>query len=794
MKISERTLKVLEYDKIIEMLASCAPTEGGKDAARALMPTDDFELVLSRQRKTTDAKRLISYKGMPPFGSAPAVSDSVGRAEKGATLSPRELMQIAKLFTSARQLYEYISVEKDFETSLDEIFLRLIPNKYLENKINSAIISEDMIADEASSALADIRRKIRNTNNKIRETLQKYVTGAGSRYLQENIVTMRNGRYVVPVKIEYKNEVKGLVHDTSASGSTVFVEPAAVLEANNELRVLESKEEREIERILSELSAECGAVCNSCILNFRNITELSLYFACAQLSFDMKAEMPKITDERTISLSRARHPLINRERVVPITVDMSSGFDTMVITGPNTGGKTVTLKTLGLSVLMVQSGLHIPAGEDSLLGVFDSVFADIGDEQSIEQSLSTFSAHMVNIISIIKDCGERSLVLFDELGAGTDPVEGAALATAILENVREKGALTAATTHYAELKAYALDTEGVCNASCEFDVETLKPTYRLIMGTPGKSNAFAIAGKLGLPESIIDRAGDLVSGDSKRFELVIEKLEENRIAAERNKEETRKQREEIERLKNEYEKKIKQEREQSKKALADAEEKARRTIESAKASVEFVLDKLDKLRREKAEELSQAEYNKRKKDMRGAVNAIQFQYEADADGDDGYVLPRPLVKGDEVKMQGISHLGILLENPDKSGNVRVQFGQVVTKTKAANLRLIEKESGKKAVGKKKSDTSTVNIKVDRSFKPELDLRGMMTDDAWFKTDKYIDDAVVAGIRQVRIIHGKGTGALKNYLWSWFKTDRRIASFRLGAYGEGDAGVTVLELK
>ncbi len=794
MKISERTLKVLEYDKIIEMLASCAPTEGGKDSARALMPTDDFELVLSRQRKTTDAKRLISYKGMPPFGSAPAVSDSVGRAEKGATLSPRELMQIAKLFTSARQLHEYISVEKDFETSLDEIFLRLIPNKYLENKINSAIISEDMIADEASSVLADIRRKIRNTNNKIRETLQKYVTGAGSRYLQENIVTMRNGRYVVPVKIEYKNEVKGLVHDTSASGSTVFVEPAAVLEANNELRVLESKEEREIERILSELSAECGAVCNSCILNFRNITELSLYFACAQLSFDMKAEMPKITDERTISLSRARHPLINRERVVPITVDMSSGFDTMVITGPNTGGKTVSLKTLGLSVLMVQSGLHIPAGEDSLLGVFDSVFADIGDEQSIEQSLSTFSAHMVNIISIIKDCGERSLVLFDELGAGTDPVEGAALATAILENVREKGALTAATTHYAELKAYALDTEGVCNASCEFDVETLKPTYRLIMGTPGKSNAFAIAGKLGLPESIIDRAGDLVSGDSKRFELVIEKLEENRIAAERNKEETRKQREEIERLKNEYEKKIKQEREQSKKALADAEEKARRTIESAKASVEFVLDKLDKLRREKAEELSQAEYNKRKKDMRGAVNAIQFQYEADADGDDGYVLPRPLVKGDEVKMQGISHLGILLENPDKSGNVRVQFGQVVTKTKAANLRLIEKESGKKAVGKKKSDTSTVNIKVDRSFKPELDLRGMMTDDAWFKTDKYIDDAVVAGIRQVRIIHGKGTGALKNYLWSWFKTDRRIASFRLGAYGEGDAGVTVLELK
>ncbi|MBQ2118483.1 MAG: endonuclease MutS2 [Clostridia bacterium] len=789
MNISSRTLEVLEFSKIKAMLAERAPTAGGAEAALALLPTDDYEMVVRRQTRTTDAKKLCDVKGAPPFCGVKDIYDSVGRAQKSAVLSPSELIEIGRVLSASRQLTDYIS-DKTFSTSLDDVFARLAPNRFLENKIGTAILSEDLIADEASRELADIRRKIRAAHNRIKEALSRFVSGAGSKYLQENIVTERNGRYVVPVKAEYRGEVKGLVHDTSASGATVFVEPAAVLEANNELRLLQSKEQKEIERILSELSADVASFGSSLLQDYQTITELSLVFACASLSYEMHAAPPKLTKDRSVTLVRARHPLIDRDKVVPVDVDLS-GFDTLVITGPNTGGKTVTLKTIGLLVLMAQSGLHIPADDSSVCGVFDTVQADIGDEQSIEQSLSTFSAHMVNIVSILREAGERSLVLFDELGAGTDPVEGAALATAILERVREQGALTAATTHYAELKAYAIETPGVVNASCEFDLETLRPTYRLIMGTPGKSNAFAIAKKLGLADAVIDRASAFVSGDSKRFENVIEKLEENRIAAEKAKNALEEERAAFRRYREENEKKLTAFLAAAEKDAEDARKKTRQTLDSARASAEFVFEEIEKLRKKSAEKITAEELARKKREIREAIARGEADASALADEtDDGYVLPRPLKKGDDVKMRNIGKRGILLEDPDKRGDVRIQCGAVVTKTNVSNLRLLEKEENKE----KKSPVNTHRISAGGGFSPELDLRGQTTDDAWRMTDKYIDDAIMAGIRSVRIIHGKGTGALRNYLWSWFRSDKRIESFRLGAFGEGDSGVTVLELK
>ncbi|MBR3806547.1 MAG: hypothetical protein IKJ13_06925 [Clostridia bacterium] len=493
MHCTEKTLKILEFDKIIEMLADHASTDGAKARARALSPSDDFDTVLDRLSKTDDARRLINAKGFPAFSASERVTASAERAYKGAVLSPSELIEIASILRCARGLVDYINTDKPFETSLDSVFSRILTNRTLEDKITKSILSEDLIADEASRELAEIRRKIRITNNKIKDTLQSYMGGVRLKYLQENIVTMRNGRYVVPVKSEYRNEMQGLVHDTSSSGATLFVEPMAVVEANNELKSLAAAESHEIERILSALSAEC-AECSSLItLNYHNITDIAFYFAAASLALEMRAEKINLVKKPYIDLKRARHPLISREKVVPIDVGLGGEYNSLVITGPNTGGKTVTLKTMGLFALMTQSGLLVPALEGSTLGIFSEILADIGDEQSIEASLSTFSSHMVNVADILGRVGEGSLVLFDELGSGTDPVEGAALATAILEKVAESGALVAATTHYSELKVYALETKGVQNASCEFDVETLRPTYKLVVGTPGKSNAFAIS-------------------------------------------------------------------------------------------------------------------------------------------------------------------------------------------------------------------------------------------------------------------------------------------------------------
>ena len=794
MSFTDKTLTTLEFDKICAMLADCAPTEGAKSMALCLMPSGDITEVLRRLHRTTDARRLCDVKGMPPFGSVKDVSDACERAAKGAMLSTRELLEIGRILRSARGLVDYLKNNKPFDTALDEMFERLLPNRFLEDRIARSILSEDMIADEASRELAEIRRKIRDANNRIKETLQHYLNGSYSKILQENLVTMRNGRYVIPVKAECKNEMKGLIHDTSSSGATIFVEPMAIVDANNELRMLQSREEHEIEKILFSLSADVSAAGESLRLNYLNITELAFYFACAELSSRMKACEPAISGGRSLDLRRARHPLIDPHKVVPTNIKLGDGYDTLIITGPNTGGKTVTLKTVGLFALMTQAGLHIPVDPESSICVFDKVLVDLGDEQSIEQSLSTFSSHMVNIVRIMDEVDARSLCLFDELGAGTDPVEGAALAVAVIESVRAAGAMCAATTHYTELKTFALDTPGVQNASCEFDVSTLKPTYRLMIGTPGKSNAFAISAKLGLPESIIALAKGHVNRDHQRFEEVIEQLEATRLEADRNREEAARLKAEYEKMKADAEKDLKTRFFEAEREIEQNRKKAQQMLESAKASSDFIFAQLEKAK--KAEEAGRLaeELEQTRRAVRLAIRENDDKVNpVEEKTNEKYVLPRDLKKGDKVYIVNIDKEGVLLDTPDKSGSVMVQAGILKTRTKLSNLQLIE-EKPQVISGKTKKPAADFHAKVNRDFRDEIDLRGLLGDEGWLAVDKYLDEAVLANFQRVRLIHGKGTGALKNALWQHLKTDRRVASFRLGKYGEGDGGVTVVEMK
>ncbi|MBO5907301.1 MAG: endonuclease MutS2 [Clostridia bacterium] len=797
MLFSAKTSGVLEFDKIIEMLSECAHTEGAAARARALVPTSDYDVIIDRQTKADDAKRLINAKGYPSFSAPERVTSSAEKAYKGGTLSPLELLEIASLLRSSRMLLDYIGKDKLFDTSLDEIFVRLISNKSLEDRITRSILSEDMISDEASPALADIRRKIRLTNNKIKDILQSYVGGQRLKYLQENIVTMRGGRYVVPVKAEYKNEMQGLVHDTSSSGATLFVEPMAVVEANNELKSLSAMEEHEIERILAEISAECAESSSIITLNYHNITDIAFYFAVATLAMQMRAERPKIVKEPRISLKKARHPLINRERVVPIDVEIGKEAKTLIITGPNTGGKTVTLKTMGLLTAMMQSGLQIPAMESSEMGIFSEILVDIGDEQSIEASLSTFSSHMVNVADILNKVTSSSLVLFDELGSGTDPIEGAALAIAILERTAECGAITAATTHYAELKAYALDTDGVQNASCEFDIETLSPTYRLIVGAPGKSNAFAISERLGISPEIIARAGKLIERDNKRFEDVIERLDINRMEMERERDVAEKMRIEYEAFKQNAEEELKRKIAKSEEEIAKQTLKARQILDSARASSEFIFGQLEALKkqedREKRNEMMQTAREEMRRRMRESESLMSGIDIRDITLEDDYKLPRPLKVGDKVFLTTVQREGEVTALADKKGMISVTAGILKTKVTEDKIRLLEGNVKYVSDTPKRVSEGKVKKTVNSTFKPEIDVRGMIGDDAWFVVDKYLDDAVLAAIPTVRIIHGKGTGALRAALWKYFKADKRIKSYRHGEYGEGDAGVTVVTL-
>ena len=792
MLYTQKSLSMLEYDKVIAMLAECALTEGARDLALRLVPVSAEKQVIKKQRITADARRLADAKGYPSFGGVKNISEILGRAKRGALLQPKELLEVADLLRVSRGLADYIKTDKPFETVLDETFLLLAVNRSLEDRITRTVIGEDLIADEASAELADIRRKIRSANDRIKDSLQKFISGSYGKLLQENIVTMRNDRYVVPVKIEHKNEIKGLVHDTSASGQTVFIEPVSVVEANNELKILKNKEEREIEKILYELSALCAENADLLSNNYYLVTELAFAFTCASLAERMKANAVVHEYEKKLSLKRAIHPLLDQKTAVPITVHIGEDFDTLVITGPNTDGKTVTLKTIGLFALMYQSGLQVPAAPNSTMCVFDEILVDIGDEQSIEQSLSTFSAHMVNIVEILKHTSEHSLVLLDELGAGTDPIEGAALAVSILEEIRRAGALAAATTHYAELKAYAIDTDGVTNASCEFDIETLRPTYKLIVGTPGKSNAFAISERLGLPKAIVENANALISGDSKRFENIIEKLEADRIAMERARDEAERLKIEYEAFKTKAEAEIEKRKKEAEKEKDRAQSQAKRMIQSARESSEYVLKEISDLKKKKAEEVKKEELDKARQSIRAELRRNSGEYDPIEDlTDKDYVLPRALVKGDNVLIMSIGQTGTVITPPDKNGMVRVQAGRIATRTEVTNLKLLENQN---TATKKNKEKSAYRNTVVKTFSPELDIRGMYGDDACFMLDKYIDDAALAGIHTVRIIHGKGTGALKAAVWQYLKGDKRIVSFRLGVFGEGDGGVTIVEVK
>ncbi len=794
----QKALTVLEFDKILQRLADCAQTDGAKQMALSLHPMTDAARIRHLQAQTADARRLAEQKGAPSFSRICDVRHSIDQAEKGATLSPHDLLAVANVLSTARRLKDYGEADRTFATCIDVLFERLFVLRSLEETIKRALPSEDTVADEASAALAEIRRKKRHANTRIKETLQQYTGGQRSRYLQENIVTVRNGRYVIPVKAEYKNEIKGLIHDTSSSGATVFVEPMAVVEANNELCELERKEQREIERILADLSAQCAAAGQEISLNYLNLTELAFVFAKAELALRMKGCQPILNDNHVIALHRARHPLLDPKTVVPIDVTLGQDYDTLVVTGPNTGGKTVTLKTLGLFCAMAQSGLQIAADEPSTLCVLDGILADIGDEQSIEQSLSTFSAHMKNIVRILEQMTEDSLVLFDELGAGTDPVEGAALAVAVLEQVKSVGALCAATTHYAELKMYALDTERVCNASCEFDLSSLRPTYRLIVGTPGKSNAFAISQRLGLPEEIVSRADSMVSQENKRFEAIIGKLEQDRIEMEKALQEAKALQAQMQKERDDLEAALEKQLADTQKELEKSRVQAQQMLASAKMASESVFAQIDALQKQRESERLAQELEESRRAVRKTLREVDLDVDVNLDREaKDYVLPRPVRVGDTVILKNIQKEGTVTAVNGKK--ITVQTGNLTTQTKEENLMLAadcpkhSKPAAKKSrySGSQKERTHST-IRHASSY--ELDLRGEYGEDAWVLTDRYLDQAVLSNLQSVRLIHGKGTGALRKALWAHLKDDPRVKSYRIGAYGEGDLGVTVVELK
>lgn len=785
-----RHYKTLELDKILQRLSDLTVLDSARENALKLEPVFELEKVKKLLKQTDDALMLSGRFGSPSFGGAVSCAGSLRRAQAGGCLSASELLKIARTLRVIRMVKEWHSKFASVENSLDFYFSGLVSNKFLEDKINTAIISEDEISDKASHALSDIRRKIRTASSKARETLDRIIHSSSYvKYLQEAIVTQRDGRYVVPVKSECRNNVPGLVHDTSSSGQTVFIEPMGVVQANNDIKLLEGKEEEEIERILFELSVNAGDYADAIIKSYDNLCALNLIFAKAELAYRMRASMPVMNDRGRINLKQARHPLIEKEKAVPIDVNLGGEFDTLVITGPNTGGKTVTLKTIGLLTLMAMCGLLIPCADNSELSVYRRVLVDIGDEQSIEQSLSTFSAHMTNIIQIIKLANSGSLCLIDELGAGTDPVEGAALAIAILEKLRSRGAKIASTTHYAELKEFALRTEGVENGCCEFDVATLKPTYRLLIGVPGKSNAFAISRRLGLGSDVVERAQELVSSESRQFEDVVEKLEKRRQGLEKQLENanrlTAKANTEKQKAENELRKaKLDAERE-----IERAKQEAQRIVSSTRARADALVEELEKARKEN--ELSAEQRSKLRRDIN--------QMEANADPvklkntpDEEYKLPRPLKVGDEVLIYDIDKNATVLAPPNRDGQVLVQAGIIKTRVDIKNLRLLK--SKVKPPAAKLQSTRAVPSRMDARPETEVDVRGLTAFEATSAVDKAIDNAVLSGINRMTIIHGKGTGVLRREINRFLRSNKAVKSQRLGTFGEGEDGVTIVELK
>ncbi len=788
MKGFEKSRHTLEYDKIIESVASFATTDCAKAKIREYYPSDDAVVVKRRLDETEQALLLLTLKGSPTFSAPEGVTDSADRAEKGAMLLPSELLSVASLLRAVTYIKKY--PEGKEVPALSPYFSALTEARGLADEIGMKIIGDDAIADDASPELYKLRKEIKRAEEHIRDVLGSLTVGENAKFLRDAIVTVRSGRYVIPVKAEHKNEIKGLVHDSSSSGQTLFIEPVAVLEANNKLRELKGKESEEVERILYDLSAKVADKAQVITVDHRAMTDLDCIFARASYSSDIIGIRP-VMDSKRIKLVRARHPLIPRDKVVPISVEFGDRENALIITGPNTGGKTVTLKTLGLLSMMAQTGLYVPADDGTELPIFDRVLADIGDEQSIEQSLSTFSAHMVNVVSILKECWRGSLVLFDELGAGTDPTEGASLAISILERVRETGAIVAATTHYSEIKLYALDTEGVLNASCEFDLATLRPTYRLITGIPGRSNAFEISLRLGMDEKIVARAKQLLADDNIRFEDVIVRLEETEQNLKKEKSETEKARAEAEKIRSEAEKTAKTMSDRAEAELDKARAQAQRILDAAKKTSNDIFTELNELKRADAKRLDAERIENARKaikqQLKDTGSVISDSSETEED-DENYVLPRELKAGDRVLLADIGREAVV---KSVSGNtVYTVSGRFETKTDIKNIRLLDedKKQKQKGGGKASYDYSISNVK------PEIDVRGNVGDDAWYMVDKWLDEIMMTSYETVTVIHGKGTGALRSALWQFFRNDKRIKSYRFGKYGEGETGVTIIEIK
>ena len=786
----EKSIQTLELPRVLELLAAQAATEEGKDRCRALRPFTDPDDVARLQRETSAACAMIVLKGTPPLSGIRPVAASLQRADMGGALNTRELLDIAALLRCARSAKEYAAGDRA-KSCIDHLFASLQANRFLEDKITGSILSEEEIADAASPELADIRRHIRASASKVRDILQRLISSSQSKYLQESIITMRSGRYVVPVKSEYKNEVPGLVHDVSGSGGTFFIEPMAVVKTNNELRELQSREEKEIDRILRELSAECAAHKEDIAQDYDLLILIDCIFARARLSGTLRCSEPRLS-KKGITLRKARHPLLDPKKAVANDLYLGGDFDTLVVTGPNTGGKTVTLKTIGLLTLMAQCGLHIPVDDDSSVVVFDHVLADIGDEQSIAQSLSTFSSHMVNIVGILAECGPGSLILFDELGAGTDPVEGAALAAAIIESARELGALVCATTHYAELKVYAMTTKGVENASCEFDVETLAPTYRLLIGVPGKSNAFAISRRLGLPQAIIDKAAERIDAENVRFEDVLTQLDRQRQQMEKEKDEARRLRREMEesaKTAREYRERLEKEKA---KAVEKAQAEARAILQEARDTADRVFAELNDMRRRQEKEADWLEQNQRRSGLLHQLNeaedALGAREEVPAPPP-----TRPAQAGDTVELVKMgTRASVIAVNKD--GSLQLQAGILKITAKQEEVRVVEDAGGG---GKKQA--AQIAQRAEHKLRalgasPEVDLRGMMTDEAIMALDRFLDSAVMGRLETVTVIHGKGTGAVRKAVREHLKRSKYVKSFRPGRYGEGEDGVTVVELK
>ena len=787
-----KNYEALELDKILQMLSEEASCEDAKELALEIKPTSDFVAVCQLLNQTEDASSLLARFGAPSFSGLRNINNPLARADAGGSLGQGELLRIGYTLRSIRTLYEWRSHCSGVSTSLDFLFESITVNKYLEDKIFSCIVSEDEIADKASETLYEIRKKIRAKSASVREKMDSIIHSAHyAKFLQEPIVTQRSGRYVVPVKSEHRGDVPGLVHDTSSSGATVFIEPVSVVEANNDIKMLQGREREEIARILYELSSEAGNFAQSIKMSYEAAVSLNLIFAKAHLADKMKALKPIVNTDGEINLKKARHPLIDKNKVVPIDISLGEEFDTLVITGPNTGGKTVSIKTIGLLTLMTMCGLLIPASDKSKISIFDKILVDIGDEQSIDQSLSTFSSHITNIIDIMNQTDDSALVLIDELGAGTDPVEGAALAVSIIERLREKGAKIAATTHYAELKAYALDTHGVTNGCCEFDVETLSPTYRLLIGVPGRSNAFAISQRLGMEQSVIDNANRIVGSDNRDFEEVLERLERTRQELEEEKKVAQEATERAKRI----EAKAQSEKDKidvlRERELDKAKREAEKLINQAKQQSSQFLLELERLKKEQnssnATEIAK-KTRKAIKTQMGEMQDLVSPQELAENWDYDYKLPRMPKEGDAVIIRGIGEGEVIEVKDDK---VLVKSGLLKTRVKLSDIMLREKK--KKEVKKTRSVYRT-SSRADGDVSTELDLRGMNAEEALGALGIFIDKCVLNGIGEIRIIHGKGLGVLKKAVAEELKHHPNIDEYRLGRYGEGEDGVTIAKLK